>query len=157
MSYSDPQSNFERRHMNDNRASQLNYTPPIVDRSPYPKERSGWLSALLIFIFGLNAFFIFMLFDAATKAGNTNFRFYGSSADEVFPLLAISFAVTCVQMACVVALWNYRRWGYYGLLIGYVLAFFMNVLSGAFPTAIGNLVFLGLVFALVNPIDNVLD
>ncbi len=157
MGYYDPQNNFERKHINDNRASQYSYIPPIVDRSPYPKERSGWLSALLIFIFGINAFFMYMLIVAATNVGKTNFGSRTPSTDEAFALLAISFAVTCAQMACVVALWNYRRWGYYGLLIGYVLAFFMNALSGAFPVAIGNLVFLGLVFALVNPIETVLD
>lgn len=121
--------------------------PKFDSYSGYPaeRERGGCLSVFLVFIIGANLFYMAVICNEYSQLS----RFSGASS-SVMPLFMLLFAVEAVVIACAVAVWNWKSWGYYGLLIGYAISFVLGLLSGAMTSVVGAIVGGGILFFLVN-------
>jgi hypothetical protein len=67
--------------------------------------------------------------------------------DSLLPLLAVPFAIQGVILACAVAMWNWKKWGVYGLGAAYIINIVM-MLSSRDYTRAGTL-FIGLVILML--------
>jgi hypothetical protein len=94
------------------------------------KERGGCLTAYLVF-----------LMIGAVVSG---LRFLTLSSDETNNIssdfLIILIAVVLAHIACIVGLWNWKRWGYYGLLLSYGIGFVVGLLANELSSVVGGLV-----------------
>ena len=157
MGYYDPQNNFDPKKFYDNQNRQSTSNNfPLADRqySSRQGERGGCLSAFLVLIFGGTLFLMFAMCSTYSEINSIRNSYYvnSSAASEALGLLAFGFALGCVQLACVVALWNYKSWGFYGLMISYGLGVVLNLCGGNIPTAVGSFIGMCVLYALVNSI-----
>ncbi|MEQ8674643.1 MAG: hypothetical protein RLP44_16385 [Aggregatilineales bacterium] len=159
MGFYDPQHNFDPKKMKQNQERNYNYKGgfvPLADRQDFsqPAERGGCLSIFLVLIFGGTLFLMFAICSTYSEISSIRNNYYvdESALSQATGWLALGFALGCAQLACVVALWNYKSWGFYGLMISYGLGIVLNMCGGNIPTAIGSMVGMGILYALVNPI-----
>lgn len=117
---------------------------PYDDSYGTMRERGGCLSVFLVFIMAVNVFALFLYCNQISELS----RYSGSSS--LMPLLAVAFGVQCVVIACAVAVWNWKKWGYYGLMVSYVLSIVLSLVTGALTNIIGAFIGMGILFALVN-------
>ncbi len=162
MGYYDPQNNFDPKKFydNQNRQSTSNHFPLADQRyAGRQGERGGCLSAFLVLIFGGTLFLMFAICSTYSEISSIRNNYYvnESAISQATGWLAIGFALGCVQLACVVALWNYKSWGFYGLMISYGLGVVLNLCGGNIPTAVGSLIGMGILYWLVNPIQHSLE
>ena len=105
------------------------YAPPesnVDGRSNVPPcvagpVRGGWLTSLLVILFLANVFMAFFYLLAAV--GKIALPRDG---DWAFTLLAIVVA----NVVFLVAIWNWRRWGLFGLIFSTTLLFSTHVAQG---------------------------
>lgn len=116
------------------------FTP--YDNMPTERERGGCLSTFLVFVIGVNIFFMFAL---CAQAGNL-----GRMADSALPILALAFGIQGAILACAFAVWNWKKWGFYGLMVAYGIQIVLQLLSGNMIGVIAALVGMGILFTLVN-------
>jgi hypothetical protein len=119
------------------------FTP--YEPGDYPRERGGCLTAFLVFVIGVNVFFLFTFCVRASELSRY------SNSSSVIPILAVSFAVQGAVLACAVAMWNWKSWGYYGLGAAYAIQAVLMLLSGNILGLVGSLIGLGILYAVVNP------
>jgi hypothetical protein len=120
--------------------------PKFTPYSDYPveRERGGCLTAFLVFIIGVNVFFLVTLCAQYSEVSRYS---YGSS---LMPVFALGFGIQCVVLACAVALWNWKKWGYYGLMLGYGASFLIGLVTGSITNIIGAIVGVSILVGLVN-------
>ena len=109
------------------------------------RERGGCLTVFLVFIIGMNIFFLFALCAQAAQLGN-----YSNAAASVMPILAVAFAIQCAVIACAVGIWNWQKWGYYGLAIAYVIQLVIMLLAGNMINVVSSIIGLVILVSLVN-------
>jgi hypothetical protein len=112
------------------------------------RERGIGLTLFLGIVIAANLLLMTLL---GLEARERSDRFASS---PIMPLYLMVIAVTCAVVVCSIAIWNWKKWGYYGLIAVYVLEigamiFFNNVV------AVGSAV-VGLVL-LVVLVNNKLD
>jgi hypothetical protein len=117
------------------------------DYSP-PRERGGCLTLFLLVIMAANAF---VLFSLCSDYSQLNQYSHLSGFETVRNLFLFGFVVQFVILSCAVALWNWKKWGYYGLICGYVLGIGLNLCGGNVLLAIGSSIGLAILAFLVNP------
>jgi hypothetical protein len=55
-------------------------------------------------------------------------------------------------LACIAGVWNRQKWGYFGLMLAYVLNLLLAVfMVGSIPIAIGAVIGMTITYALINP------
>jgi hypothetical protein len=109
----------DRRYPSD--VSEYWHSLPISDR------RGGCLTLFLIVFIALSVFWIFQTL------------ILSSNATIDTPATTIAIALTCQVgvIACAVALWNMKKWGFYGMLLNYCAVFVIGIISGNLITAGG--------------------
>jgi hypothetical protein len=132
MSYYDdkPKNDFEKPKFDP-------YTPP-------ERERGGCLSAFLTVFIALQVIAFLYLCSQTSRLSSY------SSNSSVMPIMLVVFVVECITIACAVAVWNWQKWGYYGLVILYGLSIVLNLCSGNFAGVVGSVIVLAILFGLVN-------
>jgi len=108
------------------------------------RERGGCLTTFLVFVIGINVFFLFTFCVQASQLS----RYSNSSA--VLPILGLAFAIQCAVIACAVAVWNWKTWGYYGLAVAYVIQIVIMLLAGNILSVVGSGLGLVILVSLVN-------
>ena len=97
------------------------------------KERGGCLTAFLGFaIFGniLGLILILTTFSSASRQAG------GMISILIFALFAIQVGI----FISVIGLWNWKRWGYNGMLAGYVIGLILNLITGSFASMGGSII-----------------
>ncbi|MEQ8674644.1 MAG: hypothetical protein RLP44_16380 [Aggregatilineales bacterium] len=121
-----------------------------------PNERGGCLTFYLVVTGIIGVIGIFLSFSLITDPVETNtLRQNDTSMLQLIGFIAIGFGF--VKLACIAGLWNYKRWGYQGLLLFAGLTALLNLCTGDLIQMIGNVVNLGILYALVNPISDILE
>ena len=115
------------------------YEKPKNDR-----QRGGCLTLFLVFIIGMNTFFLFALCAQAAQLGRY------SSAGIAVPVLAVAFAIQSAVIACAVGIWNWQKWGYYGMAVAYVIQLVVMLCSGNIINVVSSVVGLIILVSLVN-------
>jgi hypothetical protein len=94
------------------------------------KERGGCLTAYLVFLMiGAVISGLRILILSSDETNNVSSDF-----------LVILIAVVLAHIACIIGLWNWKRWGYYGLLLSYGIGFVVGLLANELPGVVGGLV-----------------
>jgi hypothetical protein len=102
------------------------------------RERGGCLTVFLVLLMAANSFAVFGLCAQSDLA-----RYPGG---EFALLLALEIAV----VVCAAALWNWKKWGYYGLMLGYVLGIVLGLAAGSLAYAGGSIIGMVILAGLVN-------
>lgn len=100
------------------------------------RERGGCLTVFLVLLIGWTAYY---LVDTISKLLGANNRFLLESS--LMPLIAVALVVNVAILIFAVALWKWKRWGYYGLLA-------LNLIQAVVMLLLGNI--FGVVAAAVN-------
>jgi len=108
-----------------------------------PRERGGCLTVFLVFIMGANVLALVYLCSLTTQVS----RYSSASA---MPILALAFGFQSAVLACAAGMWNWKRWGYYGLAAVYVIEAGIMLLAGNLSMVVGAVIALGILFGLVN-------
>lgn len=115
-----------------------------------PKERGGCLSLFLGFAFLGNLFFL--LYYLVT------FSEFRGALDAGWSILLFGiFAIQVGIFVSVVALWNWKQWGYNGLMAGYVLNIVLSLLTGAFTSITGSVIGIAILYYLMKDKIHLLD
>src|SRR5688572_953665 len=80
------------------------------------RERSSCLTAFLVFHIFVNVVLMFMICSAAAQIDS---RFTYTDTSGLWLIVIISLAIGCASIAFGLGLWNWKRWGYYGMVAGY--------------------------------------
>ena len=120
-------------------------TNNVYDQKPKNEdiapERDSGLTLFLISIIGLNIVIALALGVQAAQLG------YYSALDQAgYPmmlggvydpkahlLVGVVFAFQSVVVACAVAVWNWQKWGYYGLMVAFVIQAVLMLAAGSVP------------------------
>lgn len=103
----------------------LNPTP-----QPYDRERGNVLGGWLIFIGFANAVSVY----SNAVAGN---------------FLPVAWGL--FGLVCIIGLWRWYRWAYYGLYLGFLFNIMLGLDANSLDSVMYGLVFIGLTYFLVNP------
>jgi hypothetical protein len=87
------------------------------------KQRHGCLTAWLVLVIVLNAIVSLVYLFGSSAVGST----LPSSRGWAIPVLAV---LALVNVACAVALFLWKRWGFYGLVATSVVTFAINIALG---------------------------
>jgi hypothetical protein len=104
------------------------YLDPIPQ--PYNRERGNILGGWLIFLGFANAVSVYSNF----MAGN------------MLPVIWGIFG-----LACVIGLWRWSKWAYYGLYLGFLFNIMLGLDANSTERVMYGLIFIGLTYFLVNP------
>ncbi len=114
-------------------------TPPPVK----PKQRHGCLTAWLIFIIVACALFIILYLAGSALISETL-----DLAGWVIPVLII---LLLVEIACAIALFMWKKWGFWGFCAIAVFSFIINMALGlGIVTSIGGLVSIAILYGVLN-------
>ena len=103
------------------------------------RQRGGCLTAFLVVFIALNLLsFVFAFLEATL--------FIPYATRSLMPILPLSFVIA----ACAVAIWNWKIWGYYGLVSICVIGIAINLYPENILSLIGALLFLSVLFSVVN-------
>lgn len=122
------------------------------DYSDY-RERGGCLTAFLGFAVIANilaAGLVLVLFSEVSQ-------YSGADTGMFTVLVLVSIFSAVAAVACVYGLWNWKRWGYNGLMGLYVLGIIVNLLSGSFTTIGGSVLGMAILYWLMKDKMHYLD
>lgn len=107
------------------------------------RERGGCLTVFLGFIAVVNVLLLVLTWMTVSSAP--------AYADTglLNMLLMLQVVMTGAALLCVWGLWNWKRWGYYGLMALYVISMIINVLSGAAATIGGSIAGMAILYFLM--------
>lgn len=115
-----------------------------------PKERGGCLTAFLGFAILGNIFVIGLLL--------LSFMEYREFLDSGTQLMIYGlFAVQVGVFVSVIGLWNWKKWGYQGMIAGYVIGIIISILMGSFNTIGGSVIGLGILVYLMKDKQHLLE
>jgi len=120
------------------------YGKPKNDYQYSPPERGGCLTALLGFIMVTNILGIFAMF---VVVGDVSA--YGSNSGLVSLILYGSVAISIAAAICAYGLWNWKRWGYNGLMVLYVLSIVITLIGSNPSSAAGSAAGLAMLYYLM--------
>ncbi|MEQ8674645.1 MAG: hypothetical protein RLP44_16375 [Aggregatilineales bacterium] len=130
--------------------------PNIEDYASPPERKLGGCLTLLLFVIIVGSFInIFLFLVAYSQVSNLNDPYVNIGQTRV--LLLCLGGLQFFPLIFGVGLWNYKRWGYQGLLVSYMLIAVINFLFGEYTQIALNLIGMGILIALVNPRYNALD
>lgn len=138
----------------------MEFDDPHTSHTP-PDERGGLTIFLIIFglFLALRVATVCMIFSSAMTVRN-DYYLYAQRNPQMSQLQCVSVAVFCVtiaQLICVAGLWNFKRWGYQGLIGLLIVSGLMSLVNNNLSQAIGSVVFLTVLYLLVNPISQILE
>ena len=106
------------------------------------RERGGCLTAFLAVFIGLNMLSFLVV---CSQMSSPRLSRYATG-----PVFLVALVVECIVVACAVGIWNWQKWGYYGLAAIYGLSVVVTLCSGNILSAIGSGVVLAILVSLVN-------
>jgi hypothetical protein len=109
------------------------------------RERGGCLSFFIGWIVVVNAAVILLMIAAMGGANDT----FPRNAGTYQMLFMLQIGMSVALIACAFGLWNWKQWGYTGLLILYGISAALNLLSGAPQFVVGSLVGLAILYGLM--------
>ena len=119
------------------------------------KERGGCLTAFLIFVIFANIVSLIMVCGKYSNFEDESYLYENPGLVET--VLIVAGVVQLGIFISAVALWNWKRWGYYGLIVGYLLGMGANLVIGNILGLIGGIVGLVILASLVNPRMDMLE
>lgn len=119
----------------------------VVHSSPYERNRGGCLTAFLVYVIVANALLLMLIFSMLSQND-------GSVSDT---LILFSIVNQIFVVACAIGLWYWKRWGYYGMVAGYLLAISVNFLTGAVLGSFAGLIGLAILAGLMNGKHDMLE
>jgi len=117
--------------------------------TPQTKERGVWLSAWLVLMF-LSAIWVAYRYISIIQEfiDIHSPRFTGILPIALYTLIGLA----AVNLVCVVGIWNWRKWGVYGIVATSIVALIINFLIGVpFFASLLGLVGLVILWLLVQP------
>lgn len=127
---------------------------------PMEPERGGCLTAFLVVAFLGQIASIFIALSLQSDINSLSSSVRASASSEVgFAQMIVYFViiVAVIGLVCIWGLWNWKRWGYYGIIALYVIGAILNLVSGSIPTAVGSFVGLGVLVYLMRDKADYLD
>ena len=112
------------------------------------KQRHGCLTAYLIFALIMNLVTVFRFFSVSLHSGQNlqQLPTWAFPAQNPLPFWASLLAATSVvfHLVCLIALFRWRKWGFYGILMSFVLNFtllavFANIIIPVMGAVFGSL------------------
>jgi hypothetical protein len=125
-----------------------NYQPPAKNVSGRP-DRGGCLSAFLalnIFANGLLLVFIIGAFMALRASGEYAFN----SGTEV--LIYAGFVILVARFISAVGLWNWKMWGYQGIMVCFGITIVFGTFTGDFTDVVRSIIWGAILYKMVEPI-----
>jgi oligosaccharide repeat unit polymerase len=125
------------------------YGKPKNDDYSVP-ERGGCLNFFLAFLVVANLGILVFTFSTYSELQSlgTLPPSVASQAQLAYTFLSVQVIISIGIFACVYGLWNWKRWGYYGLIVIYGI----NILIGFFTgqsTAIGGFIGIAILYYLM--------
>lgn len=115
------------------------------DSSSYAPERGGCLTAFLIVLGLAQLVLVFIAFGMLGSVSQ-----YPASSQGIIQFAGfLQIGLSIAAVACVVGLWNWKSWGYYGIYAMYILGALISLFTGAFSSAIGSFVGMGVLYYLM--------
>ncbi|MEQ8674642.1 MAG: hypothetical protein RLP44_16390 [Aggregatilineales bacterium] len=157
----DPQNNYKSKHYAQNQGKAYDYNLPKTSQTVLDGKRhhSILLTLFLFGIFGITSLFLVYLVhrfgELHALRGDRNI--IQASVTEAQIILGFTFMLNCLQLIFIVALFNFKRWGYGGLAVGYLFSAILNLCGGSASFAIGNIIFLIVLSLLVMRIEPLLE
>jgi hypothetical protein len=118
--------------------------PKFDPYTPTARERGGCLSAFLAVLAVINALGCLYLCSQTSRLSG----YYNSGA--VMPILIVSVVLSAVTVVCVLGMWNWQRWGYYGLMVLYGLNTMANLCTGNLVGVVVSAAIMAILFGLSN-------
>lgn len=143
------QYNFDDKPKNDHSDGYGKYKN---DYQYSPPERGGCLTAFLGFIMVANVLGIFVIFSAVGDVSS-----YGSNSGLVSLILYGSVAISIAAVVCAYGLWNWKGWGYNGLMIIYIISIVLNAITANFSSIGGSIGGLAILYYLMKDKSYYLD
>lgn len=134
--------NFDDKPKND---FSDNYGKPKNDYQYSPPERGGCLSLFLGFIMVVNVLAILFI---CVMTGQISSSAYGNSG-LVMIIFGLSILAGIAQIACAYGLWNWKSWGYNGLIFLYIVSIVINLIGNSLPSAGGSVIGLAILYYLM--------
>ena len=145
-----PDINLPEKHKN-NDYQQYAKDLKNVDGRP---DRGGCLSAFLalnIFANGLILIIVIGAFFAIRTSGEYVF----DSGTEA--LVYAGFVILVARFISAIGLWNWKQWGYYGIMAGFAISIAIGLLSGDDMEITRSVVWGVIVYFMVRPIRDYLE
>ena len=117
-------------------------------------ERGGCLSAFLalnIFANGLLLVVIIGTFLAIRASGEYVF----DSGTEA--LIYAGFVILVARFIAAIGLWNWKKWGYQGIMLGFGITIVLGLFTGDFTDVVRSIIWGGFVYYMVQPIKDHLE
>jgi len=130
----------------------------IYEQYNYPsdqRDRGGCLSFWLGFIILGSG--IMILITCATLSSLGQSRYTGVNTGTLQMVLIGTIILQVGILASAIALWNWKKWGYYGLVGGYAITIMLNLCGGNVFAAMFGGLGLGLSIYLVSKIEHLLE
>ena len=127
-----------------------------IEPTPVPaQQRGGCLTAYLIYlIFGNLIALAYFMSEASNILSSSEIYL---NANEIRLFLLILIPVQLAIIAFAIALWKWKRWGYYGLRFGYGISLIFNLLGGNLIGVVGSVIGLVFLVYLVGPVKEMLE
>jgi len=126
-------------------------TKPQEPMAQGPKKRGGCLTAFLIAVMVINPLVGLYYLLASSQVKDA----VPSMPDWALPALII---MCFFNFVCAIAIWNWKKWGFYGFLASSIIAFVVNLSTGIpIYQSIFGLVGLAILFALLRPVWDELE
>jgi len=140
-----PNMDRHEKHKNDDYQQ---YANDLKNKTGRP-DRGGCLSAFLalnIFANGLLLVVIIGAFFAIRSSGEYAF----DSGTEI--LIYAGFVILVGRFISAIGLWNWKMWGYQGIMLGFAITIVLGIFTGDFTDVIRSIVWAGILYKMVEPI-----
>ena len=118
---------------------------------PEPKKRHGCLTAWLILMIIANSAIAFgYLIGVDRSIVFTKLKeSYPNAPGWTFPLLTV---LSLINLACAIALFNWKKWGFWGFCATSVIVLIINLSTGVkiLPSSMGGLVGIALLYGVLH-------
>lgn len=132
---------------------------PQKDHKPAPprpvRDRGGCLTAYLLVAVAANVVSLLAVCAQFIDIQTNTFEYITPSAARVN--LAFVLVVQVGILACVIALWEWKAWGYYGLVAANLITIVIYLFAREFVFVISGMVGLLILLWLVNPVRHMLE
>ena len=138
------------------RKNDFKYHEKNLPRNDDKPERGGCLSAFLvlnIFANGLLLLVVLGAFFALRSSGE-----YETYFDPgLQALVYFGFVLLVIRVISAIGLWKWKRWGYIGLMACFAIAIVLGLIGGDLVEVVRSVVWGGILYAMVKPIEPYLD
>jgi O-antigen ligase len=140
-------------YYSDEKPKNDDYKPKHDDYGYVPRERGGCLTVFLVVLtIGMPLALLFYCSQFG-QLGELSQR-YGATLRNEIVSAQLMLSLICINQigafVCVTGLWDWKKWGYSGLLVAYGISVILNLMGGNVGGIVGALLGAGVLYYLVN-------